>query len=51
MKMRQKVSINIIDRYYWYRSIDPSPIVPIYGGIEGGEVGDGNVRADGDGGA
>jgi hypothetical protein len=29
--MRQKVSIDSIDRYYRYRSIDPSPIVPIYG--------------------
>jgi hypothetical protein len=30
MKMRPKVSIDSIDRYYRYRSIDPSPIVPIY---------------------
>ncbi len=30
MKMRPKVSIDGIDRYYRYRSIDPSPIVPIY---------------------
>jgi hypothetical protein len=31
MKMRPKVSIDSIDRYYRYRSIDPLPIVPIYG--------------------
>ncbi len=30
MKMRPKVSIDSIDRYYRYRSNDPSPIVPIY---------------------
>jgi hypothetical protein len=30
MKMRPKVSIDSIDRYYRYRSIVPSPIVPIY---------------------
>ncbi len=30
MKMRPKVSIDSIDRYHRYRSIDPSPIVPIY---------------------
>ncbi len=30
MKMRPKVSMDIIDRYYRYRSINPSPIVPIY---------------------
>ncbi len=28
-----KVLIDSIDRYYWYRSIDPSPIVPIYGSL------------------
>ncbi len=32
MKMRPKVSIDSIDWYYRYRSIDPSPIVPIYAG-------------------
>jgi hypothetical protein len=30
MKKRPKVSIDSIDRYYRYRSIDPSPNVPIY---------------------
>ncbi len=30
MKMRPKVSNDSIDRYHRYRSIDPSPIVPIY---------------------
>ncbi len=29
--MRPKVSIDSIDRYYQYQSIDPSPVVPIYG--------------------
>jgi hypothetical protein len=31
IKMRPKVSIDTIDRYHRYRSIDPSPIVAIYG--------------------
>jgi hypothetical protein len=31
MKMRPKVSIDSIDQYHRYRSIDPSLIVPIYG--------------------
>ncbi len=30
MKMKPKVSIDSIDRYHRYKSVDPSPIVPIY---------------------
>jgi hypothetical protein len=32
MKMRPKVSINTINQYYQYQSIDPSLIVPSYPG-------------------
>jgi hypothetical protein len=44
-----KSSINSIDRYHWYWSIDPSPIVPIYGLWEsnpGLEINSHRVRID-----